>query len=71
MAKTHLSLSHDSKLKGRPDNFVLPIDNIKISNGAGFIVAYSGEISTMPSLPSNPIGKYIDIDNDGNIYGLK
>ncbi|MBP7139334.1 MAG: formate--tetrahydrofolate ligase [Caldisericia bacterium] len=71
MAKTHLSLSHDSKLKGRPDNFILPIDNIKISNGAGFIVTYSGEISTMPSLPSNPIGKYIDIDNDGNIYGLK
>jgi len=71
MAKTHLSLSHDSKLKGRPKNFVLPIDNIKISNGAGFIVAYSGEISTMPSLPSNPIGIYIDVGEDGNIYGLK
>jgi len=71
MAKTHLSLSHDSKLKGRPENFILPVDNIKISNGAGFIVVYSGEISTMPSLPSNPIGKYIDIDENGNIYGLK
>ncbi|MGB9750085.1 MAG: formate--tetrahydrofolate ligase [Caldisericia bacterium] len=71
MAKTHLSLSHDSKLKGRPKNFVLPVDNIKISNGAGFIVIYSGEISTMPSLPSNPIGKYIDVGDDGNIYGLK
>lgn len=71
MAKTHLSLSHDPKLKGRPKNFILPIDNIKISNGAGFIVAYCGEINTMPSLPSNPIGKYINIDEKGNIYGLK
>lgn len=71
MAKTHLSLSHDPKLKGKPEGFVLPIDNIRISNGAGFIVVYSGEISTMPSLPSDPIGKYIDIDEFGNIYGLK
>lgn len=71
MAKTHLSLSHDSKLKGRPENFILPVDNIKISNGAGFIVVYSGEINTMPSLPSSPIGKYIDIDENGNIFGLK
>ncbi|MGQ9845129.1 MAG: formate--tetrahydrofolate ligase [Caldisericia bacterium] len=71
MAKTHLSLSHDPKLKGRPKNFILPIDNIKISNGAGFIVAYCGEINTMPSLPSNPIGRYINIDEKGNIYGLK
>lgn len=71
MAKTNLSLSHDSKLKGRPKNFILPIDNIKISNGAGFIVTYCGEINTMPSLPSNPIGKNINIDENGNIYGLK
>lgn len=71
MAKTHLSLSHDPKLKGRPKNFILPIDDIKISNGAGFIVAYCSDVNTMPSLPSNPIGKYIDIDEKGNIYGLK
>jgi formate--tetrahydrofolate ligase len=71
MAKTHLSLSSDPNLKGRPKDFIIPIVDLKVSNGAGFIVAYTQEISTMPSLPSDPIGKYIDIDELGNAVGLK
>jgi len=71
MAKTHLSLSSDPNLKGRPKDFIIPIVDLKVSNGAGFIVAYTQEISTMPSLPSDPIGKYIDIDELGNAIGLK
>ncbi len=71
MAKTHLSLSSDPNLKGRPKDFLIPIVDLKISNGAGFIVAYTQDISTMPSLPSDPIGKYIDIDEFGNAIGLK
>lgn len=71
MAKTHLSLSSDPNLRGRPKDFIIPIIDLKISNGAGFIVAYTQEISTMPSLPSDPIGKYIDIDENGNVFGLK
>jgi len=71
MAKTHLSLSSDPNLKGRPKDFIIPIIDLRISNGAGFIVAYTQDISTMPSLPSDPIGRYIDIDENGNVYGLK
>lgn len=71
MAKTHLSLSSDPNLRGRPKDFIIPIIDLKISNGAGFIVAYTQEISTMPSLPSDPIGRYIDIDENGNVFGLK
>lgn len=71
MAKTHLSLSSDPNLKGRPKDFIIPIVDLKISSGAGFIVAYTQDISTMPSLPSDPIGKYIDIDEFGNAIGVK
>lgn len=67
MAKTHLSLSHDPKLKGSPNDFVLPIRDIKPSIGAGFLYALAGKILTMPSLPAHPVGEDIDIDAKGRI----
>lgn len=70
MAKTHLSLSHDQNLKGRPGDFTLPIRDIRASVGAGFLYALCGEMRTMPGLPSRPVGEGIDIDNKGNIIGL-
>ncbi len=70
MAKTHLSISHDPKLKGRPSNFVLPIKDINVSAGAGFIYPLCGEMRTMPGLPSTPAGNGIDINENGVISGL-
>ncbi len=70
MAKTHLSLSHDPSLKGRPTGFRVPIREVRLSAGAGFITPLLGEMRTMPGLPSHPAGENIDIDSDGNIVGL-
>jgi len=70
MAKTHLSLSHDPNLKGRPTGFRVPIREVRLSAGAGFVTPLLGEMRTMPGLPSHPAGETIDIDADGNIVGL-
>jgi formate--tetrahydrofolate ligase len=70
MAKTHLSLSHDPSLKGRPTGFRVPIREVRLSAGAGFVTPLLGEMRTMPGLPSHPAGENIDIDSDGNIVGL-
>jgi formyltetrahydrofolate synthetase len=70
MAKTHLSLSHDPNLKGRPRNFVLPIKDIRAYVGAGFLAPLCGQVQTMPGLPSHPRGENIDIDEKGDIIGL-
>lgn len=70
MAKTHLSLSHDPNLKGRPAGFTVPVRDILASAGAGFLYVLLGEISTMPSLPSSPRGHLIDIDEAGNPVNL-
>ncbi len=70
MAKTHLSLSHDPKLKGVPTDFELPIREIRVSAGAGFIYPLCGKMRTMPGLPSNPVGENVDIDEQGNTIGL-
>ena len=70
MAKTHLSLSHDPLLKGRPTGFRVPIREVRLSAGAGFVTPLLGEMRTMPGLPSHPAGESIDIDADGNIVGL-
>lgn len=70
MAKTHLSLSHDPNLKGRPKDFTLPIRDIRASCGAGFLYPLCGTMQTMPGLPSHPAGERIDIDKKGNIVGL-
>ena len=70
MAKTHLSLSHDPKLKGTPKDFIVPVREVFLSAGAGFIYALAGTISTMPGLGSNPSYMKVDIDKKGNIVGL-
>jgi formyltetrahydrofolate synthetase len=70
MAKTHLSLSHDPTLKGRPRNFTVPIDDIRPSAGAGFLYAIAGQMMTMPGLPSNPASEIIEVNEKGEIQGL-
>ena len=70
MAKTHLSLSHDPTLKGRPTGFTLPVKDIRASIGAGFLYPLCGEMRTMPGLPSVPAGTKVDIDKDGKVVGL-
>ena len=70
MAKTHLSLSHDPKLKGAPTGWRLPVREVHVSAGAGFVYALCGDITTMPGLPAQPAGEHIDIDADGNVIGL-
>jgi formate--tetrahydrofolate ligase len=70
MAKTQYSLSHDANLKGAPSGFTVPIRDIRLSAGAGFVTPLVGEMRTMPGLPSKPGGENIDIDAQGNIVGL-
>jgi formate--tetrahydrofolate ligase len=70
MAKTHLSLSHDPKLKGRPRGFTLPVRDVRLSAGAGFVYPLCGAMLTMPGLPSDPAAAHIDIDEHGQIIGL-
>jgi len=70
MAKTHLSLSHDPKLKGRPTGFTLPIRDVRASVGAGFLYPLCGQMRTMPGLPSVPAGTKVDIDSNGKVVGL-
>jgi formate--tetrahydrofolate ligase len=70
MAKTHLSLTHDPKLKGAPSGWRLPVREVHVSAGAGFVYALCGDITTMPGLPGKPAGEHIDIDAEGNIIGL-
>jgi formate--tetrahydrofolate ligase len=70
VAKTHLSLSHDPALKGRPTGYRFPVRDVKLAAGAGFIYPLAGDMRTMPGLPSHPAGEKIDIDADGNVVGL-
>ena len=70
MAKTHLSLSHDPDLKGRPTGFTVPVRDIKPSLGAGFLYPLCGEMRTMPGLPTRPAAVDVDLDEDGNVVGL-
>ncbi|MEJ7747725.1 MAG: formate--tetrahydrofolate ligase [Candidatus Limnocylindrales bacterium] len=70
MAKTQYSISHDPLLKNRPTGFTVPVREIRLSAGAGFITPICGEMRTMPGLPSKPGGQNIDIDAEGNVVGL-
>jgi formate--tetrahydrofolate ligase len=71
MVKTHLSLSHDPDIKGRPKDWELPIQDILIYKGAGFIVPVAGAIKLMPGTASNPAFRRIDVDvNTGKVQGL-
>jgi len=70
MAKTQYSLSHDPNMKGWPKNYLIPVREVFLSAGAGFIYVLTGAISTMPGLGTNPSYTKVDIDEKGNIVGL-
>jgi len=70
IAKTQYSLSTDPGLKGRPRGFDVPVRDVKVSAGAGFVVVSTGDIMTMPGLPKTPSAESIDIDDQGQITGL-
>ena len=70
VAKTQYSLSDDPSLLGKPENFNITVRDIRLSNGAGFIVVYTGDIMTMPGLPKVPAAEKIDVDSTGKITGL-
>ncbi|NKB70196.1 MAG: formate--tetrahydrofolate ligase [Candidatus Latescibacteria bacterium] len=70
MAKTQYSLSTDPGLKGRPSNFAVPIRDVRVAAGAGFVVVLAGDIMTMPGLPKTPSAEAIDFDENGQITGL-
>ncbi len=70
MAKTHLSLSHEPKLTGRPTGFRVPVREVRLSAGAGFLYVLCGTMMTMPGLPAEPAGNKVDIDENGRIVGL-
>ena len=70
MAKTQYSFSDDPTKLGAPENFTVTVKNVKVSAGAGFIVALTGDIMTMPGLPKKPAAENIDVDENGRITGL-
>ena len=70
MAKTQMSLSDDAKVMGRPTNFRITVRELRPSLGAGFIVALTGKVLTMPGLPKVPSALNMDVDADGKIVGL-
>ena len=70
MAKTQRSLSDDPELLGRPRDFRVTVNEVRISAGAGFLVPITGEILTMPGLPKRPNALRIDVDAEGRITGL-
>ena len=71
MVKTHLSLSHDPTLKGRPKGWVLPVRDVQAFMGAGFFVPIAGDIKLMPGMASDPAFRYVDVDvNTGKVKGL-
>jgi formate--tetrahydrofolate ligase len=71
VAKTHLSLSDDESKLGRPHGFNASVRNLELAAGAGFNIAYMGDILTMPGLPKRPAAEKIDLDNNGVITGLQ
>ncbi|MEE0844069.1 MAG: formate--tetrahydrofolate ligase [Ruminococcus sp.] len=70
IAKTQYSLSDDPTLLGAPKDFEITVRNVSLSNGAGFVVVYTGDIMTMPGLPKTPAAHSIDVNGDGEITGL-
>lgn len=71
IAKTQYSFSDDPKKTGAPEDFTVTVRDVRLSAGAGFIVALTGDIITMPGLPKHPQSEVIDIDENGNIVGLQ
>jgi formate--tetrahydrofolate ligase len=71
IAKTHLSLTHEDKTKGRPKNFHLPVRDVRLAAGAGYVIVICSEIRTMSGMPAHPALETIDLDAAGNIVGLE
>ena len=69
MAKTQYSFSHEPKVLGAPTGFTLPIREIRVNAGAGFVVAVCGSMMTMPGLPTRPAALDMDMDNEGRLTG--
>jgi formate--tetrahydrofolate ligase len=70
MAKTQYSFSTDPSLRGAPSHHTVPIREVRLANGAGFIVVICGEIMTMPGLPRKPAANDIHLNSEGEIEGL-
>ena len=70
IAKTHLSISHDPRLKGAPTGWRLPIREVRLAAGAGYVYAIAGDMRTMPGLGSSPAAERIDLDANGRVVGL-
>jgi formate--tetrahydrofolate ligase len=70
MAKTQNSISHDKNLQGAPSGYVFPVRDVQLYSGAGFVVAFAGDIVDMPGLPKIPAAQNIDVDDSGVISGL-
>ena len=70
IAKTQASLSDDPALLGAPEGFTVTVRSVTVSAGAGFLVALTGDVLTMPGLPKVPAAENIDVDDDGRITGL-
>jgi len=70
IAKTNFSLSADAGKRGRPTGFRVSVREVRPAAGAGFLIAYLGEIRTMPGLPSHPSAANVDLDADGKVKGL-
>jgi Formate-tetrahydrofolate ligase (EC 6.3.4.3) len=70
LAKTPLSISTDGAIKGAPKGFDVPIHELKLCAGAGFVYALCGNVMTMPGLPEKPAFMNLDLDDEGNIVGL-
>lgn len=70
LAKTHLSISADKTLLGAPTGWMLPVREVRLAAGAGYVYAICGDMSTMPGLSAHPAAEHIDLDEDGNVVGL-
>jgi formate--tetrahydrofolate ligase len=70
IAKTHLSISHDPRLKGAPTGWTLPIREVRLAAGAGYVYAIAGDMRTMPGLGASPAAERIDLDSEDTIVGL-
>ena len=70
IAKTHLSISSDPKLKGAPTGWTLPVREVRLAAGAGYVYAIAGDMRTMPGLGASPAAERIDFDNEGRVTGL-
>ena len=70
LAKTQYSFSTDPALLGAPTRFKIPVRDVRLSAGVGFVVAITGEVMTMPGLPRRPAAEHIDVDDEGRIVGL-